>query len=1652
MTASPWERDPVLASLEDRYRILEPLARGSEGRVYLVEDLRRDGLLAALKILSDSIGPAPEEFFCLARLRHRAIARVLDSGAIRSPSRQYFTTEFYPGAPLTAIPAPFSWALFQTLLAEACDALAYLNAEGYCHGDLKPAHLLYRPAPALSLCVIDLGHAVRLDVPRTRARGTAPYAAPELWRAGEKPARNSDLYALGMISLEILRGGLPFSGDASAWREWHRSADRSPLLDQLALSPPAGLRELIRECIEPDPADRPRDAAALRRRLPSLLPIAERPALPPPLVGRDPLLAELSRWLRDGSTDAPFVIVLGGPPGSGKSRLLEAVARLAQMAGLAVEFRRDGGGRDPDALIDLVTAHLSQADGPGLIVLDELPRDYAIAGRPAPAWLRDLRAREHGSRARVLLVARDGGLAAAEHAVEELSRSKIPSQLRIVGPLDRDSTRILLEERLSRSATPEEMERAWQETGGNPGRLLRGVSSARGESDSGGTETGSGAMDPALCTLLSALPRPVPLAILLEALEWQAPRFFGEIARCGERAPAIEGVHPALVVHPLRAAHAAALAPAGQAPMLRLARRWEEIGADGSDWAPLTLRIAAGEVRDRAVVLAQCDRLARAGRWEALGALAETALARGLDTRVCLLRAWWRTGRAQEALLRFRSWGLAPAAVDADCAAEIARMLAKGGQPSRSLLFFDRAISARPPSVERQEWLTEAAGIALALGRRSLAERWLAALDEVQGGPALPPRAKQRLAAVAHQAGDRARAELLFREALDGARGSEPATVVAALSGLAGLARAAGRYDEAERRMAIGLRYARIVGMTPEVEAETHVLLANRAALLYRRRRTDEAMAEYLRLRDAVRRAGNLRLLPHIEMGIGMIHRDRGEIVAALLVHLRALREARGVANDHAQSNILRNLGTLHLLLASPASAYRCHLDALRIARRIGDQALVREARAGLGAALCRRGCLPEARRHLELALAAGPGGGSTASGAMVHCYLAEAHWLEGAPTAAMQHFGRACRHGIRGESFAYVCRALIGMARLLDESGATERAGSLLDVAERWSRRDPTPLSSRIPIEIARLRLAHRVAAGRAQPSRRAAELYRAAHAHGLWEEALAALLLCRSRASAGGLHVAAPLGAESRVFLSALGRRLGARERAALAQRLRTADLERWLGEVETRAPLEQAAGSSLAATRTIDRFLEDLLREGHATEAELSADIGGRAVVLASVSAAATRNGHALVLSLDLWAGAPPVSLRLSGEGEVPPAPAAATLERLRELIAPSVAALEIDALRQANAELALALDQLRAEALAERERLETEVLSQHLELKYMGSALHPLADPEAEHPRWVAESPALREIERSLERWGGSDLPILISGPSGTGKDYLARRIHERSARARHPFVVENYGSLPESLLEAELFGYARGAFTGAEQDRGGVFDRVAGGTLVLDRVDELPIGVQAKLLRVIEEGSYRPLGAAAERCCDVRLMATCQRPPREALASGDLRPDFYFRMQGVEIALPPLHERREDIPALLACFFDWQSRRLGVPIPMVDDEALQRLATYAWPGNVRELGNLVLRWLSMGVRRITRRELLLLRREDEAGGSPALQAPYPPAGAAWREANADFQRRHLTASLERFRWNRSLTAQALGISRRQLHNLIAKLAIDPPAEE
>jgi two-component system response regulator PilR (NtrC family) len=323
----------------------------------------------------------------------------------------------------------------------------------------------------------------------------------------------------------------------------------------------------------------------------------------------------------------------------------------------------------------------------------------------------------------------------------------------------------------------------------------------------------------------------------------------------------------------------------------------------------------------------------------------------------------------------------------------------------------------------------------------------------------------------------------------------------------------------------------------------------------------------------------------------------------------------------------------------------------------------------------------------------------------------------------------------------------------------------------------------------------------------------------------------------------------------------------------------------------------------------------------------------------------------------------------------------------------------------------------------------------------------------HIRLVGDSTRMQQLRATIAKLARSQAPVYIAGESGVGKELVARLIHEQGARSGGPFVPVNCGAIPAELMESELFGHRKGAFTGAHADKEGLFQAANGGTLFLDEVAELPLHLQVKLLRVIQEKCVRPVGAPAELPIDVRILSATHKNLAALVEEGRFRHDLYYRINVIELPVPPLRERREDIAQIAAAVLERLAVELGEPAPALADEAMAALCDYAFPGNVRELENILERAIALCEGNCIERSDLALpapargAREDGSAAAAPVAAGTPAGAAALPDALESLERGRIRQALEACRYNKTKAAAQLGITFRALRYKLKKLEIE-----
>jgi two-component system nitrogen regulation response regulator NtrX len=316
-------------------------------------------------------------------------------------------------------------------------------------------------------------------------------------------------------------------------------------------------------------------------------------------------------------------------------------------------------------------------------------------------------------------------------------------------------------------------------------------------------------------------------------------------------------------------------------------------------------------------------------------------------------------------------------------------------------------------------------------------------------------------------------------------------------------------------------------------------------------------------------------------------------------------------------------------------------------------------------------------------------------------------------------------------------------------------------------------------------------------------------------------------------------------------------------------------------------------------------------------------------------------------------------------------------------------------------------------------------------------------EREKYKIMGVSGAIKSLLKDIEKVGPTNSWVLITGENGTGKELVARSIHNSSKRATKPFVAVNCAAIPDELIESELFGHEKGAFTSAVAKKIGRFDMADGGTLFLDEIGDMSLRSQAKVLRILQEQSFERVGGTTKVSVDVRVLAATNKDLMHEMKNGRFREDLYYRLNVIPFHVPPLRERRTDIPLFTEYFLDTFSRETATKVPVIEKKAREALLNYSWPGNVRELKNLMERLVIMSSDGVITFEDLP---ESITGGLPAVSSESVNKNATLKQARGDFEKEFIEAKLREFNSNVQITAEAIGVERSHLYRKIKSYGI------
>ncbi|AUX39668.1 uncharacterized protein SOCE26_010630 [Sorangium cellulosum] len=1641
------------AVVDGRYDLVRSLGRGGLGSVFEARDrlFDRDVALKALRFDSaDVVEAFRREFSLLSGCAHPRLARAYDFARTASSGAPltYTTAELIRGRTLAEHARGRSFHAALPVLLDALDALGWLHGAGIVHGDVKPENILVRDDG--SGVLIDLSAARRMRAEAGDLSGTVRLFAPELLR-GAPPSARSDLFAVGRTLEELF-----------------------PLLSG---GPPASARRLAERLTAEDPASRPScvdevldalSAGGLPRRAPAVV------SEPGEIVGREREVrafdAALEALLR--GERGPRAVVITGEEGLGKSRLFRELKWRAQLRAPVVEGA-PRGEHPLRALLGRALGRASLAAGVGAL-LDA--RGELACTRAADD---DQRARGvEAVRPRVLAIDDADRLGADDRALlEALVRATEPTDavLWLIASAERLDVAGEAVVALPLEPLDEAAVRVWTApftTAARGPDLLRA----------------SGGRPRALKELCSALARRT-------VSEAELDRFVHTTAtpELWRRRVAGLGRGEARALAALAVADR--LSP-GDAAALGVARAALEsleaaglAGLDGEGWRlgqpgqarALLAALDPGAVRE--VARAMADHLGGAGEAALTPALrsqraADRARALALSgdheaARRALVasepmfewapRAWVRAADAASAAApAARTFVAAASAIEA------------AGDPRRALSLLARARRTRPPPEVLVELSYGAARCYEKLGR---VERALAQLERTRalsrgaGGrlASLSARCLLRLGryAEARREAERALAVAEAAAALPAHAAALPAHAAALPAHEAALPAheaAASVAAELAETLGLALGYlsdqagalrslARAVALRPASDSPRARVRTLSYHALHAYRAGDAALAArgFQEALDLAEAEGLGDLLATAALNLGTARHQLGDWGAALRCYERGQRAAVAYAKERTEATLRFNLAKIHadIGLLERAELGVARLRAAR-APRASEGAKVPEqlAAAALGLAAeiaAARGALGDAARLLEQARAdhAARGSKREACEAMIHAAevalaardraaagarLAEAaallretdaadlalrHATAGAELAlSLGDTGAALLEVQRGAGLVASVAQLELHARHEEVSAEVLRLRSATALAERhrtaalecWER-----IGSTLPPELADVFWRHpRRAALRGGPAPPAAR-----------RELVLKLLEINRRLSSTldadevlrlAMDAAIELTGAERGFVilasppSPDGRAKGKLE-VAVARNL---DRER-VGK-------SQLKFSHGIAKRVVERG-EAVLTVDALADERFHGNTSVHALRLRSIVCVPIR-AHGAVL------GAVYLDNRFQrgtfAEGD------ADLLGAFADQIAVALH----------NGRLMAELTD-RTRALEEEQRRVAELMrSQADEIERLSHELERTrADVRRDFPEIAGRSAPMRAVLSLVERVAESDVTVTVTGESGTGKELVARAIHSGGPRREGPFVAVNCAALPEALLESELFGHVKGAFTGAVRDHGGLFLSARGGTLFLDELGEMPVAVQAKLLRALQEREIRPVGSDRSiPVADVRVVCATNRDLGEEVARGRFREDLYYRVSVIEIRLPPLRDRPDDIPAIAQVIVEKLAARQGRPALRLSPGALRRLSSYGWPGNVRQLENVLSR-------------ASVLAPGPEIGPADIhLPAAAPVRRGRSRTEHRRLEEERIRDALQLSGWNVCEVSRSLGIPRTTLYRKLARYGL------
>ena len=1681
-----------------RYRLLRRLGQGGMGTVHLALDLSTNSECALKRLSPDFGGVAPDslrtEFESLTRLRHPVVVAVHELG-FAPDGTPFFTMEFVPGLPADRALTPGDWPSLCFVAAEVTHGLEALHGAGIVHGDLKPSNLLVIPGagqgtlPA-GVRLVDFGLAALLGRARAGHRGTPGYAAPEVVR-GEAPGVASDLYGLG-ATLYTLAAGRAASAHRAAGAAPRRQQGGAPsALPLEEAGVPAPLAELILRLMAPAPEERPSDAREVRRELERIHPAARRSLAQrlrtERIVGRERELAKLERWLAAGPGSAR-VMEVSGEAGFGKTALLAELAVRAALSGQAVVRLSCGAAEVAGGLAAVLWRRLAvearaEADGTDLTrrALAVLERgdavrtedDVTLLADSAAVWGRTIR--ERGVTPLILLGdwerldatsrtlirrtalhpaatglrwiwATPGGASGQPDDDQVLFDAGQADRLAL-GPLERDGLERLVAARLNVAAPKELCDFLWRRSGGHPGLAVESLHAA---AEAGALEEGEAGLtlhaanleglalpadfQSALRRRVEALPPDARAAAAALAV-WGRPVGMDKIrALVPDAGPAaLDGLLSAgLASRDAEGRHALnppglggqAVATLGDGDRQRLHR------------AALTqpgLSDAERFVHLRAVG-APREALAAAGAALAAGAdesLAMEAAALAAAEVPGESAAWQeRAGRAlvergrHRAAIPYLERSLAD---DRDGAARpdrwhlLSAAYLRSGRPAEVGEVVAHALAEDPPPRFRALLLCNEASRLTALGQadaglaraeEALALATTAADQEAIGMSALSVGgAYQALGRTADASVMALQAETACRRA-----GHRPGWT-RAIGQRAAAAAAAQDHEAAERLYGEALGEARAGGQRQATEE----LLVQWAVFLTEVGRWADA-------REAHAEAARLALEDGRPRGASVAIANLAQLDGLTGRPARALRQARAAVRltraylPRLEPFAWRSLAQAHRIAGRLRRAERAAARALAMAGRAGRSVDLDWCRIEYGRLCAAAGRWPEAAGVWARSLEAPRSVGSVAAVLLSS--------LSGRAAVRRRDFAGAasrlaqCGSWLAGRRAPYAAaHALQLEAECALAQGQWQEGVDLGRQALAAFAALPAPADgASAALDFARLAMAARAGSGcpLGEWLQGALGAFERLGDHRGRERTLALAVEWQHRTRA-----TAPAIAGERDLIQSVSRLLESlSDLRELTQRAMQLAVEQLDAERGVLLLADGAEGSLVPVVEhgAVDAATRDRAVSYSRRVVERVALSGGSVLIGDAPTDPELRSDSVLDLGLRSI-----VCVPLFVAGKV-------------------VGAVYLDDSRRADAfadtdrSLLEGFAHLVAVAI-EKSRGHEEVRRANELLVGENLSLRREVGERFQPRNFIGGSSAMQKVLAVVERAAQTSTTVLITGENGTGKELIARILHHSGKQRLGPFVAVNCGAIPETLLESELFGILPRVATGV-QGRDGRFVQADGGTLFLDEIGDMPLKQQVALLNVIASREVTPVGGGPAVPVDVRIIAASNRDLRRQVEEGAFREDLFYRLNVIPIEVPPLRERKADIPAMAHYFAAHFARQQEREEPELAPEFLAALMQSDWPGNVRELQNYVERVMAMTPGRVLHPHPLP---RDLENRPPRLRLTR---GRRLRELVADLERSVIREALDRCGGNQSRAARELGITEQSIRYRLKKYT---PAE-